>query len=124
MGRVGMSELSLNAHRDAEEGTALMEMDKGWWFIDSSGHEHRYGPEFSVPTCRKETSFEPWDGFEPTGVSYYCNKCGEEIFPGLKMSEYRQYHAGPREYSLNGLPITEDEYKVVYAVLSNVAEMR
>ena len=84
--------------------------NKNWRHTDSSGHEHYW--DGGYPTLN-DIQEEVYDEYEHEKyhihIRWECKECGEEIHPATRMGE-TIYVEGSITYTLNGEPITEEEY--------------
>jgi hypothetical protein len=114
------------SHCDLIDVTSLHRPDPSWRFVDADGHQHvwfkdgrpatSYHPAgtYDVPTI--EFVFEEWGYFED-GERYAighqeCRQCRARVpEPGFTAEAYTQYLPGLRHYTINGEPVSKDEFE-------------
>lgn len=81
--------------RDAKYVHVQSAPDPSWRFTDASGHEHAYGPDFTLPTCEWHSVPSVYEDGEPADFGWWkCRLCGERIHPG-RYTPPPRYVAGP-----------------------------
>lgn len=117
----------LECSRDLIDVTSLRRPDTGWRFVDAAGHEHRwhdvdgepaesYDPsmQYHAPTLAwVKDGEEYWeDDDRPHNVGHHeCARCGERIEPRYRADDTAQYIAGLLRCTINGRPVSEEEFK-------------
>lgn len=125
MGTMIMGEKKFEVWCDMVEATSSHRPDESWRFKDPSGHEHSwydgdvpaksYSPrrKYSTPTLRW---VKDGVGYYPDGTEYEighheCVQCGVHIEPRFTSDTCTQYVPGLRHCTIDGRPVTEDEFK-------------
>lgn len=95
-----------------------------WTYTDKAKHVHRYEDRYEpllgtcYPTLTRKTEHVPCgdpecccggycEGYETSW--YVCSACGEVIHPGQEQKTY--YQLGRINYAVDGVQVTETEYK-------------
>ena len=118
------------SHCDLIDVTSMRRPDPTWVFVDALGHEHRWYVERDGQTHVAMPTYDPQRTYKtPTliyvkdGESCYedgepyeyghleCASCGEHVQPRHTADTQRQYIPGLRYYTINGEPVSPEEFK-------------
>lgn len=113
------------SRRDLIDATSNHRPDTSWHLIDRSGHSHQwfvngeparsYSPSLTYDTPSLKWVFDRW-GYWEDGERYAighheCRECGEHIERGFTADTTTQYVAGLLHCSINGEPVSCDEFE-------------
>jgi hypothetical protein len=111
--------------RELLEATCLHRPDTSWNIVDRNRHKHSWhadgkpatsynpGTKYDTPSLVWVKDGEEWweDDDEPHDVGHLeCRICGQYIEPGYTSDSTRQYVPGPYEYTINGQPVSKEEF--------------
>jgi hypothetical protein len=111
-----------------EVTTALPQPDPRWSYTDAHGHDHAYGTQDDpYPTLARRYSETYWceecdDEHQDTWLE--CLRCGEMIEPGTVVDTSPRWVPGPKEYVLDGKPISPEEGERILAEQQQAAQAR
>ena len=94
---------------DIIEVTPVSIIDEDWEFIDKLGHLHKWH-DGKLSTLKAIIDSPATDEY-PVESHMVCKLCGEELAPGYKPPEYREWKIVRKHYYIDGAETNKEEFE-------------